>query len=116
MPSGGSSSSDSTGAVGIPGAGTVYFHDFTLSAQWGRLNAKDGVFRAADGATVSVAARRDHPAGGRLERHTELRVGSAAGGTAWLLYHGSREVISVTHTGRRRGAPARPLATELAVV
>ena len=41
-------------AVGIPGAGTVFFRDFTLSAQWGRLNANGGVLRAADGATLSV--------------------------------------------------------------
>src|SRR5258708_29470288 len=53
------------------------------------------------------AARRDHPEGGRLERHSELRVGGAAGGTAWILYHRSRELISVAHAGRRRGAPAR---------
>jgi hypothetical protein len=71
----------STGAVAIPGAGTVLFPDFTLSAQWGRLNAKDGVLRAADGAS--------------LERHFELRVGGAAGGTTWLLHYRSREVISV---------------------
>src|SRR5258708_4765881 len=42
------------------------------------------------------AARRDHPAGGRLERHSELRVGGAAGGTTWLLYYRSRELIAVT--------------------
>src|SRR5262249_54177043 len=41
------------------------------------------------------AARRDHPAGGRLERHSELRVGGAAGGTSWLLCYRSRELISV---------------------
>ena len=34
MPAGGSGTSDSTGAVGIPGAGTVFFRNFTLSAQW----------------------------------------------------------------------------------
>ena len=54
MPAGGSGTSDSTGAVGIPGAGTVFFRNFTLSAQWGRLNAGGGVLRAADGATLSV--------------------------------------------------------------
>src|SRR5258708_26368584 len=42
------------------------------------------------------AARRDHTAEGRLERHAELRVGGAAGGTTWLLYYRSRELIAVT--------------------
>src|SRR4051812_23362541 len=50
----GSGTSDTTGSVGIPGAGTVFFGNFTLSAQWGRLNADGGVLRAADGATLSV--------------------------------------------------------------
>jgi hypothetical protein len=54
MPAGGSGTSDSTDAVGIPGAGTVFFRNFTLSAQWGRLNANSGVLRAADGVTLSV--------------------------------------------------------------
>ena len=39
-----------------------------------------------------------------------------AGGTTWLIYYHSREVISVAHAGRRRGAPARRLATALAVL
>jgi len=54
MPAPGRGTSDSTGALGIPGAGTVYFHEFTLSAQWGSLNANGGVLRAADGSTLSV--------------------------------------------------------------
>jgi hypothetical protein len=54
MPAGGSGTSDSTGNVGISGAGTVFFRHFTLSAQWGRLNADGGALRAADGATLSV--------------------------------------------------------------
>jgi hypothetical protein len=41
------------------------------------------------------AARRDHPARRRLERHFELGVGGAAGGPTWLLYYRSRESISV---------------------
>src|SRR5690242_87673 len=56
------------------------------------------------------AARRDHPAGRRLERHSELRVGGAASGTTWLVYYRSREVISVARAGGHRGAPARRLA------
>lgn len=54
MPAGGSGTSDTRGSVGIPGVGTVLFNNFTLSAQWGRLNADGGVLRAADGRTLSV--------------------------------------------------------------
>src|SRR4051794_16403376 len=54
MPAAGSGTSDTTGSVGIPGVGTVLFRNFTLSAQWGHLEANDGVLRAADGATLSV--------------------------------------------------------------
>jgi hypothetical protein len=64
MPAAGRGTRDSTGAVGIPEAGTVFFHNFTLSAQWGRLNADGGVLRAADGATLSV------PVTGQLEGTT----------------------------------------------
>src|SRR3954447_12953802 len=60
----GSGTSDSTGAVSIPGAGTVFFRNFTLSAQWGRLNADGGVLRGADGSTLSV------PVNGPLEGTT----------------------------------------------
>ncbi len=54
MPAAGSGTSDTTGSVGIPGAGTVFFRNFTLSARWGRLDANKGVLRAADGSTLSV--------------------------------------------------------------
>jgi hypothetical protein len=64
MPAAGSGSSDTTGSVGIPGVGTVYFHNFTLSGKWGRLNANAGVLRSADGTTLSV------PVTGRLEGTT----------------------------------------------
>jgi hypothetical protein len=64
MPAAGSGTSDSTGAIGIPGAGTVFFRNFTLSAPWGRLDADGGVLRAADGATLSV------PVTGSLEGAT----------------------------------------------
>jgi hypothetical protein len=53
-PAAGSRTSDSTGAVGIPGAGTVLFRNFTLSAPWGRLHADNGVLLAAGEATLSV--------------------------------------------------------------
>jgi len=64
MPAAGSGSSDTTGSVGIPGAGTVYFRNFTRSGKWGSLNANGGVLLAADGTTVSV------PVTGRLEGTT----------------------------------------------
>jgi hypothetical protein len=54
MPAVGSGTFDTTGSVGIPGVGTVFFRNFTLSGQWGRLNANGGVLRAADGTTLSV--------------------------------------------------------------
>ena len=64
MPAAGSGTSDTTGSVGIPGTGTVFFRNFTLSAQWGRLRANNGVLRSADGYTLSV------PVTGRLEGTT----------------------------------------------
>ena len=70
MPAGGSRTSDSTGAVGIPGAGMIFFHNFTFSAQWGRLNADGGVLIASDEATLSV------PVTGPLE-------GTALRGDGW---------------------------------
>jgi len=64
MPAAGSGTSDTTGSVGIPGVGTVFFRNFTLSAQWGRLDANGGVLRGADGSTLSV------PVTGRIEGAT----------------------------------------------
>jgi hypothetical protein len=54
MPAGGTGTSDTTGSVGIVGVGTVLFRNFTLTAQWGRLDADGGVLRAADGVTLAV--------------------------------------------------------------
>jgi hypothetical protein len=70
MPAGGSGTSDTRGSVGIPGVGTVLFNNFTLSAQWGRLNAESGVLRAADGRTLSVSV-------------TEPLEGTALQGDGW---------------------------------
>jgi hypothetical protein len=72
MPAAGSGTSDTTGSVGIPGAGTVLFRNFTLSAQWGRLNANDGVLRAADGSTLCVPV-------------TEPLVGTTLQGDGWRV-------------------------------
>src|SRR5262245_57318269 len=58
MPAARSGTSDTTGSVGIPGAGTVFFRNFTRSAQWGRLDANNGVLRPADGSTLSVPVPR----------------------------------------------------------
>jgi len=54
MPAGGSGTSDTRESVGIPGVGIVFFHNFTLSARWGRLNADNGVLRSADGTRLTV--------------------------------------------------------------
>ena len=85
MPAGGSGTSDTTGSVGIPGVGTVLFRNFTLSAQWGRLNADGGVLRAADGATLSV------PATGPLEGTTLRGDGwSATLNSGWVVRPAAR--------------------------
>jgi hypothetical protein len=80
VPGLGSGTSDTTGSVGIPGVGTVLFRNFTLSAQWGRLNANGGVLRAADAATLSV------PVTGRLEGTTLQGEGrSATLNSGWVV-------------------------------
>ena len=85
MPAGGSGTSDTTGSVGIPGVGTVFFRNFTLSAQWGRLNANGGVLRAADGATLSV------PVTGPLEGTTLQGNGwSATLNSGWVVRPAAR--------------------------
>lgn len=85
MPAGGSGTSNTTGSVGIPGAGTVFFGNFTLSAQWGRLNANGGVLRAADGSTLSV------PVSGPLEGTTLQGDGwSATLNSGWVLRPAAR--------------------------
>jgi hypothetical protein len=85
MPVGGSGTSDTTGSVGIPGVGTVFFRNFTLSAQWGRLNANGGVLRAADGFTLSV------PVTGPLEGTTLQGDGwSATLNSGWVVRPAAR--------------------------
>ena len=58
---GGSTGSDSRGAVVIPGSGTVYFGPFKASGTWGTLEAERGVLVATDGVSrqVSAPVRRD---------------------------------------------------------
>jgi hypothetical protein len=85
MPAAGSGSSDTTGSVGIPGAGTVLFRNFTLSAQWGHLEANGGVLRAADGATLSVPVTKP------LEGTTLQGDGwSITLNSGWVLQRGLR--------------------------
>jgi hypothetical protein len=85
MPAGGSGTSDTTGSVGIPGTGTVFFRNFTLSAQWGRLNANGGVLRSADGATLSV------PVEGPLEGTTLRGDGwSVTLNAGWMVQPAAR--------------------------
>ena len=61
IPGGGSGMSDSRGAVVIPGVGTVYFHAFRSSGDWGALEAEKGVLVGSDGRSRRVPApvRRD---------------------------------------------------------
>lgn len=56
IPGGGSAMSDSRGAVVIPGVGTVYFHPFRASGNWGTLEAENGVLLASDGRSRRVPA------------------------------------------------------------
>jgi hypothetical protein len=85
MPGRGSGTSDTTGSVGIPGVGTVFFRNFTLSAQWGRLNANGGVLRAADGSTLSV------PVTGPLDGTTLQGEGwSATLNSGWVVRPAAR--------------------------
>ena len=56
MPCGGSGLSDSTGAVVIPGAGTVYFNAYRLSGPCGTLTAENGVLEATDGGSRRLPA------------------------------------------------------------
>ena len=56
MPCGGGGTSNSLGAVVIPGAGTVYFHPYRLSGACGTLEAEKGVLEASDGRTRHLPA------------------------------------------------------------
>jgi len=85
MPAGGSGTSDTTGSVVIPEAGTVFFRNFTLSARWGRLNANNGVLRSTDGTRLSV------PVTGPLEGATLRGDGwSADLNSGWVVRPAAR--------------------------
>lgn len=61
MPCGGGGVSDSTGAVALPGAGTVYFNAYRLSGPCGTLQAENGVLETTNGGSRRLPApvRRD---------------------------------------------------------
>jgi hypothetical protein len=85
MPAVGRGTSDTTGSVGIQGAGTVFFNNYTLSGQWGRLNANNGVLRSADGTTLSV------PVTGPLEGATLQGDGwSGSLNSGWVVRPAAR--------------------------
>jgi hypothetical protein len=56
MPCGGSGTSNSLGAVVIPGAGTVFFHPYRLSGSCGTLEAENGVLETSDGRSRHLPA------------------------------------------------------------
>ncbi len=85
MPAAGRGTSNTTGSVGIPGVGTVYFGNFTLVAQWGRLNADRGVLRATGGDTLAV------PLSGPLEGVTLRGDGwTATLNAGWIVRPAAR--------------------------
>ena len=85
MPAAGSGTSDTTGSVVIPGAGTVFFHNFTRSARWGHLDANNGVLLSTDGTTLFV------PVAGPLEGTTLRGDGwSATLNSGWVARPAAR--------------------------
>jgi hypothetical protein len=56
VPGGGGGYTDSRGATVIPGSGTVYFHAYRISGDWGALEADKGVLLASDGRSRRVPA------------------------------------------------------------
>jgi hypothetical protein len=85
MPGTGSGTSNTIGSVGIAGVGTVFFGNYTLTAQWGRFFADGGVLRAVGGATLSV------PVTGPLEGTTLRGDGwSATLNPGWVVRPAAR--------------------------
>jgi hypothetical protein len=56
MPCGGSGTTNSLGAVVIPGAGTVFFQSYRMSGACGTLAAENGVLEASDGGSRRLPA------------------------------------------------------------
>jgi hypothetical protein len=85
MPAPGRGTSDTTDSVVIPQAGTVFFRNFTLTAQWGHLDANNGVLKSSDGSTLSV------PVNGTLEGTTLKGNGwTATLNSGWVIRPASR--------------------------
>jgi hypothetical protein len=85
MPCGGSGTSNSLGAVVIPGAGTVYFHPYRLAGVCGTVSAKNGVLEASDGGS------RRFPAPVRGDEATISGDGwTFKAGSGWIIREGGR--------------------------
>jgi hypothetical protein len=85
IPGGGSGMSDSRGAIVIPGSGTVYFHTYRASGDWGTLEAEKGVLLASDGRSRRV------PAPVRREDGTFSGDGwTFKAATGWTVREGAR--------------------------
>jgi hypothetical protein len=80
MPCGGSGTSNSLGAVVIPGAGTVFFHPYRLSGTCGTLSAESGVLETSDGRSRRLPA----PKGGD---------GTTISGDGWTFTAGAGWVV-----------------------
>jgi hypothetical protein len=102
MPAGGSGTSDTTGPSAFRDRCRVLsqFHPFRSMRPSQRQQRRLALCRwDYTVCTGYRAARRDHPPGGRLERHSELRVDGAAGGATWLLCCRSQKLIRAAHDG-----------------
>ena len=85
MPCGGGGTSNSLGAVVIPGAGTVYFNAYQLSGRCGTLTAENGVLEATDGGS------RRLPAPVRGDDATISGDGwTFKAGAGWVIREGAR--------------------------
>ena len=85
IPGGGTATTDSRGAVVIPGVGTVYFGVYRANGEWGALEAENGILVASDGGS------RRAPAPVRHDDSTAAGEGwtfKAAPG--WMVREGTR--------------------------
>jgi hypothetical protein len=86
MTCGGGGTSNSLGAVVIPGAGTVYFHPYRRSGPCGTLAAENGVLEATDGVPLRV------PAPVRGDAATISGDGwTFTAGAGWVIREGTRQ-------------------------
>jgi hypothetical protein len=68
-----------------PGEKRIFFRNFTLTAQWGHLDANNGVLKSSDGSTLSV------PVNGTLEGTTLKGDGwTATLNSGWVFRPASR--------------------------